>query len=174
MSVNKDAKQLVVTEIKEKFSDARATVLVDYRGLTVEEVTELRKQFRAAKVEYRVLKNSLIERAVNEMNLGELTPFLSGPTAVAFGYEDPIAPAKILTDFMKKTKKMQVKAGVVEGKVISMEGVRALAELPSKEVLVAKLLGSMNAPITGLVGVLSATLRSLVYTINAIKEQKEA
>ncbi len=174
MSANQEAKKLVVADIKDKLSRAKGAVLVDYRGLTVQEATELRKQFREADVEYKVLKNTLIQLAAKELDLSEMDQYLTGPTAIAFGYNDPVVPAKILTEFIKKTKKMEVKGGLVEGKVIDNSGVQYLSDLPSREVLLAKLLGSMNAPISGFVGVLSGTLRSLLYTLNAIKEQKEA
>jgi len=174
MSANQEAKKVVVQEIKEKLQKTKGAVLVDYRGLTVEEVTELRKQFRQANVEYKVLKNTLVERAAKDLQIEGLEPFLAGPTAIAFGYEDPVIPAKIMTEFIKKAKKAEVKAGLLDGKVIDLNAVQALADLPSREVLIAKMLGSMKSPITGFVGVLGGTLRSLLYTLNAIKEQKEA
>jgi large subunit ribosomal protein L10 len=164
-----------VAVIKDMLQKSKGVVLYDYRGLTVAEVTALRNEFRSAGVVYKVLKNTLVERAVAEIpDLEDLKPYLAGPTAIAFGYEDPVAPAKILDEFIKKAKKSEIKAGVVEGKVIDAEGVKALANLPSKEVLLAKMLGSMNAPITGFVSVLSGTLRSLVCALNAVKEKKEA
>ena len=149
-------------------------VIVDYRGINVEQVTELRKQFRGAGVEYVVLKNTLVKRALAELNIEGLDTILEGPSAFAFGYEDPVAPAKVLSDFIGKTKSehLKIKAGLVDGKVIDVAGVKALADLPPKEVLIAKMMGSLNAPITNFVGVLSATLRSLVYAIDAIRKQK--
>ena len=101
-----------------------------------------------------------------------LEPHLNGPTAVAFGMKDAVAPAKVLTEFIKKAKKITIKCGVVDRKVISADGVQALSELPPKEVLIAKMMGSLNAPITNFVGVLSATLRSLVYAVDAVRKQK--
>ena len=163
-----------VDEIKEKLQNSKSVILYDYRGLTVEEVTNLRNEFRKAGVEYRVLKNTLIERAANQLEIEGLTQYLAGPTAVAFGYDDPVAPAKILSEFIKKAKKTELKAGIVDGKVIDANGVRALAELPPKEVLIAKMLGSMNSPITGLVSVLSGTIKQLAYVLNAIKDTKQA
>jgi large subunit ribosomal protein L10 len=173
MSIREEKAQLVA-EIKEKLSNSSSAVLVDYRGLTVEEVTQLRKEFREKGVDYKVYKNTLTEIAAKELGLDALVPFLKGPTAIAFGVKDPAAPAKILTDNIKKLKKMEFKAGVVEGTVIDVNGIKALAELPSREELIAKMLGSMNAPISGLVTVLGGTVRSLLYALNAVKEQKEA
>lgn len=174
MSAKIEAKAKVVEDIKDRLSRSKGTVMVDYKGVTVEEDTELRKQFRAASIDYKVLKNTLINRAAKELNLDDMSSFLAGPTAIAFSYDDPVAGAKIISDFIKKTSKMDIKVGVLDGKVIDKDEVKALASLPSKEVLIAKMLGSMNAPISGLVQVLNGTLRSFVYTLNAIKEKKEA
>lgn len=171
----KEEKARIVEELKDRFSNSSSSILVDYRGLTVEEVTELRKQFREAGVEYKVYKNTLTEIAVKELGLDELVPYLAGPTAIAFGVNDPVAPAKILTEAIKKLKKMELKVGLVDSKVvIDANEIKNLAALPSREELIAKLLGTMNAPITGLVTVLNGPIRGLACALNAIKEQKEA
>jgi len=172
LSKNFDEKVVKVGEIAEKFKGAQTAVLIDYRGLTVEEVTGLRTQFRQAGVEYVVLKNTLIKRAVDQLGIEGLDPFLAGPTAVAFGTSDPVAPAKVIVEFIKKAKKTEVKCGLMDGRLIDVAGVTALAELPPKEVLIARMMGSLNSPITGFVGVLSATLRSLVYAVEAVRKQK--
>ena len=134
-------KQGIVEDIKTKFETCKSAVLIDYRGLTVEEVTNLRNKFREAGVEYRVLKNTMIRRAVDALGMEGLEPVLEGPTAVAFGMEDAVAPAKIISDFIKETEKTEIKAGVLEGKVVDVAAVKALASLPSREVLLAKVLG---------------------------------
>lgn len=170
----REQKAQIAAEIKEKLSGCSSAILIDYRGLTVEEVTQLRSDFRNNEVDYKVYKNTLTEIAAKELGLDELVPFLKGPTAIAFGVKDPVAPAKILTESMKKLKKMEFKVGVVDGKIIDVDGIKALAELPSREELIAKMLGSMNAPISGLVNVLGGTMRSLLYALNAVKESKEA
>ena len=172
MSKNFEIKKTVVADIKDKMSRAQSIVLVDYRGLTVEEVTDLRNQFRKAGVEYVVLKNTMIELAAKELGIEGLDSYLKGPTAVAFGHKDPASPAKILSDFIKKTKKMELKCAVIDKQTLDAAGAQALADLPPKEVLIAKMMGSLNAPITNFVGVLSATLRSLVYAIEAVRKQK--
>ena len=172
MSNNFEQKKVIVAQIKEKFESAHSAVFVDYRGLTVAEVTELRNECRKAGVEYVVLKNTMIELAAKELGIEGLDSYLKGPTAVAFGHKDPASPAKILSEYAKKNKKISVKCGLVDQKVIDVDGVTALAELPPKEVLIAKMMGSLNAPITNFVGVLSATLRSLVYAIEAVRKQK--
>jgi large subunit ribosomal protein L10 len=168
------AKEQVVNEIKEKFQRAEAVVLVDYRGLNVAEVTELRKRFREAGADYKVYKNTLMTRALTELGMEELIPYLTGPNAVALGYDDPVVPAKIISEFAKDHEKLEIKAGMISRKVIGAEGIKSLASLPSKEVLVAQVLGGLNAPITGLVNVLQGNIRNLVYALNAIAEKKTA
>ena len=174
MSSNRDMKAQTVADIRDRFQRSGSVVLVDYRGINVEQVTSLRKQFREAGVEYVVLKNTLVKRALAELSMDEMSDLLEGPSAFAFGYQDPVAPAKIITDFIAKTKNehLQVKGGLVEGKRIDPQGVKALADLPPREVLIARIMGSLNAPVTNFVGVLSATLRSLLYAIEAVRKQK--
>lgn len=173
MSV-REQKAQIVEELKDRFSKASSAILVDYKGLNVQEATELRNNFRQANVDYKVYKNTLTEIAAKEIGIEEIIPFLEGPTAIAFSDDDPVSPAKILTEAIKKYKKMEFKVGVVDGKVIDVDGIKDLAELPSREELIAKMLGSMNAPITNLVGVLSGPARALVYALNTIKDEKEA
>lgn len=168
------AKEAAVSEIQEKMQQAQSVVFVDYRGLTVEEVTNLRCKMRDAGVEYKVIKNTMIQRAADKEGFEGLNSILEGPTAVAFGMKDPVSPAKILVDFAKDTKKTEIKGGVLDGKTIDVDGVKYLASLPSKEELLAKMMGSLNAPVTGLVMALSGVMRNLVCALNAIKEQKEA
>ena len=172
MSNNLEAKKQIVSEIKGKLESAQSVVFYDYRGLTVEQVTKLRNDCRKAGVEYVVLKNTMVELAAKELGIEGLDDHLKGPTAVAFGMADAVAPAKILSEFVKSIKKTEIKCGLVDGQVIDANGVDALAQLPPKEVLIAKMMGSLNSPITGFVGVLSATLRSLVYAVDAVRKQK--
>jgi len=168
------AKQEIVAQIVKKLENCQSAVIVDYRGLTVEEVSNLRNLFRAQNIEYRVLKNTMLQRAAKDAGIEGLDAYLEGPTAVAFGISDAVAPAKILTDFIRSAKKTEIKGGIVSGKAVDAKSIQALAELPPREVLVAKMLGSMNAPISGLVGVLSATIRSLLFALNAVGEKKSA
>lgn len=169
-----EAKKQIVTDLAGKMEKAKGMVFYDYRGLTVAEVTELRNQFRAAGVEYRVIKNSMLKRAADSLNISGLDEHLSGPTAVAFGYNDPVAPAKVLVEFVKKVKKTEIKTGVLNGKVISIASVNSLAELPSREQLLAQLAGTLNAPIAGFARTLSGIISKLGYALNAVKEQKGA
>ncbi|RCX20831.1 LSU ribosomal protein L10P [Anaerobacterium chartisolvens] len=169
-----EQKKEVVSGLSKKIKEAKAMVFADYRGLTVEQDTELRNALRKAGVEYKVVKNTLTRFAAKENGLEGLEPFLKGPTAMAVSNTDPVAPAKVLAEYVKKYEKLELKVGVVEGKIIDEKGINALAELPSREVLIAKVLGGFNAPISGLVNVLNGNIRGLVVALNAIAEQKNA
>lgn len=155
-----EMKKAVVAEIKEKLVNAKSVVLIDYRGLTVAEVTELRNQCRKAGVEYAVLKNTMVNLAAKEAGIEGLEGFLKGPTAVAFGMEDAVAPAKVLTEFIKKTKKTEVKCGLLDGQILDAAGVEALAAIPSREVLIAKIMGSMMSAVS-----------KFVYVVEAIRKK---
>lgn len=163
-----------VSELAEKIKSAKTVVFADYRGLTVEQDTELRNALRKAGVDYGVVKNTLTKFAAEENGYDELGPHFNGPTAMAISTEDVVAPAKILVEYSKKYESLQVKAGIVEGKIFDADSIKALASLPSKEELVAKAIGSMNAPITGFVNVLNGNLRGLVVALNAIAEKQQA
>ena len=167
-------KVAVVQEIQERLSKAQGAILTDYRGLTAGDMTVLRKQLRDAGVEYKVLKNTLAILAAEELGMQDLVPLLNGPTAFAFGYDDPVAPAKILSEFAKKSKNLEIKGGILEGKVLDPEGVKNLADLPSREVLLSRVLRGMQAPIAGMVNVLQGNIRNLVYAVEAVRKQKEA
>ncbi|MDR7871666.1 MAG: 50S ribosomal protein L10 [Tissierellaceae bacterium] len=168
------AKTQNIEEIKEKIKNAESVVLVDYRGLNVEQLTELRSQYRSAGIEYKVYKNTMMRFAFKDSGLEEFNEFLKGPSAIAFGYEDPVSAAKITAEFAKKHDKLEIKAGIVDGKVIDVKGVNDLAELPPREVLIAQALGGLNAPIQGFANVLQGTIRSLAIVLNAIAEEKAA
>lgn len=162
-------KSAIVSEIAEKLEKAASVIVVDYKGLTVEQVTELRSQMREAGVDYKVYKNTLVRRAASSIEGDVFANFndelLVGPNAIAFGYEDPVAPARILKKFMDKNpKKISLKMGVVEGEFYDESKIVALAEIPSREELIAKLLGSLKAPMS-----------NFVYLLDAIaKKQDEA
>ena len=162
-----------VAELKDLLSSSKGAVLVDYCGLTVAEDTELRSKMREAGVKYMVAKNTFIRIAAKEAGIEGLDAYLEHNTAVAFSAEDPVAPAKILNDFSKDHKALEIKAGILDGKVIALDEVKAVAELPSREELLAKLVGSMQAPISGLVNVLQGTIRNFVYTLEAVRQKKE-
>ncbi|MFX4301188.1 50S ribosomal protein L10 [Alicyclobacillus tolerans] len=157
-----EEKAKLVEEIVDRLNRSKGTVVTDYRGLNVAEITELRKQLREAGIEFQVLKNTLTRRATEKTSLTELDAYLMGPTAIAFGYDDPVKPAKILNDFAKKHKALELKGGVVEGRVISSSEVVALAGLPSREGLLSMLLSVLQAP-----------MRNLAYAVKQIAEKQE-
>jgi large subunit ribosomal protein L10 len=172
MSANFEAKKVVVEEIKQKIQDAKSVVFVKFNGLTVAQDTELRREFRKNNVEYKVLKNTLIRRAFNDLGVTAFDEDLNGPTSVAFG-ADETGAAKVIVDAVKKyDDKVAIKCAYVEGNKVDEKGVKELAAMPSKEQLVAKMLGSLQAPIANFVGVLSAMPRSLVIALNAVAEKK--
>ena len=142
-----ELKQPIVAEISEVIKDAQSVVLVDYRGLTVEEDTALRKQLREAGVNYKVYKNTLMNFAFKGTDFEALAPYLNGPSAIAVSTEDATAPARVLAEFAKKAKNLEIKAGVVEGTFYDAKGMLAVAEIPSRDVLISKLLGSLQSPI---------------------------
>lgn len=167
-------KEAAVADLKAKLSTAQAVVLTDYRGLTVKKVTELRRKLRQAGVEYLVAKNTLTSRAAHAADLAALDQFLAGPTALAFGSADPVVPAKILMDFARDNKELTMKGGVLTGRVIGADQVKALADLPAREVLLSQVLAGMQAPLTGMARVLSGTLSGFVYALDAYRQQREA
>ena len=172
-------KQAAVAGLKEQLSSAKGAVLTGYRGLTVAQDMKLRAKLREAGVNYHVVKNTMVRIAANEIGLEGLDPVLNGTTALAVSADDAVAPAKVIYEFIKEnklenTEVLTIKAGLVEGKVINVEEVKALASLPSREVLIAKVLGSMQAPISGVVNVLQGTIRNAVYVLDAIRAQKES
>ena len=150
-----ELKQPVVQAIAEDVKDAVSVVLVDYRGLTVAEDTEMRKQLREAGVVYKVCKNTMMKRAFEGTDFAQLDEYLEGPNAIAISKEDATAPARVLADFAKKAPALEVKAGVVEGNFYDEAGMKAISSIPSREVLLSKLLGSLQSPITNLARVLN-------------------
>jgi large subunit ribosomal protein L10 len=172
--LNKSSKETLVAELAEKLKGVKAAFLADYRGLDVEQANDLRNKLREAGVDYRVVKNTLLRLAAKDTDAGCLDEFLSGPTAIAMVEEDPVAPAKALVDFAKKNEVFELKAGMLDGKLLDAAAIKALSDLPSREELLGKMLGSMSAPATNFVGVLAAVPRSFVQVLAAIKDQKEA
>ena len=165
-------KESTVAEIKEKIEKAQSIVLLNYRGLNVEEVTELRNKFREAQVEYKVYKNTMMRRAFQDLGYDGLDEFLKGPSEICLCLADPASAAKISSDFCKDHEELEIKTGIVDGKILSLGEVDALAKLPSKDVLIAQVLGGLNAPIQGLANVLSGSIRSLAIVLNAIAEKQ--
>ena len=156
MNKNRELKEAKVAEIKEKLEKSKSVVLSNYQGLSVEEDTTLRKSLREAGVEYKVYKNTLVILAAKELGLDGIAEYLEGPVSIAFGYEDVTLAARLLNDFAKDHKKLELKAGIVEGEIYDENKIKQLATIPSKEVLIAKLLGSIKSPISSFARVLSA------------------
>ena len=153
-----EEKKQIVAGIAEQFKTAVSGVFVDYCGLTVEEDTELRNKLREAGVEYKVIKNTLTRFAAKEVGFDEIDPILNGPTSLALSMTDEVAPAKVIADFAKKHNQLEIKGGFLDGKVLELNEVKTLAATPNRETLLAKLLGSLNAPISNL----ARTLQALV------------
>lgn len=167
------AKSAIIEEIKEKINNAESMVLVDYRGLNVSQLTELRSQYRNSGVEYKVYKNSMMRFAFKDAGMEEFNQYLKGPSAIAFSYDDPVPAAKITSEFAKDNDKLEIKAGIVDGRIIDLDGIKNLAELPPKDVLIAQTLGGLNAPIQGFANVLQGTIRGLAIVLNRVAEEKE-
>lgn len=170
------AKQAIVADIKEKLTGAKGMVITSYRGLTVAQDTKLRSKFREAGVHYQVVKNTMTRIAAHEAGIEGLDQYLEGTTAIAVSNTDPVAPAKVISDFIKEHKldSLEIKAGMVEGKVIDAAGVKSLAALPTREVLIAQVLAGMQSPIVGFVNVLQGSIRNVVYALDALRKQKES
>ncbi len=163
MSVSKDAKIALYEEIKDKLSRAKAMVIVDYTGVTVEEVTQLRATCRETGVDYKVYKNTLVAKACKELGIEGFDEYLNGANAFAFGYDDVVAPAKAVFEFGKKTEKCPIKCGLMEGKFMTAAEEEALAKLPGKDSLIVQLIWTLQG-----------NVRNLAYALNAIKEKMEA
>lgn len=167
-------KEKQVAEIRERLARSQAVVLTDYRGLNVAELSDLRGRLRRAGVEYRIVKNTLLEIAAESLGLPHLDALLSGPTGAAFSYDDLGAPARVILEFIRQTRKLEVKGALVEGRLLDARGAAALAELPGRPELLARAVGGIQAPLRGIVGVLSGTVRQLVYVLDAVREKRVA
>ncbi len=168
-----DEKKRIVEELSDKFARSKVTIVTDYKGLNVAAMNSLRKKLREVDVEYRVVKNSLLTRAAEGNDVSLIRDSFVGPSAVALRYEDPVAPAKALTEFAKENKKLEIKAGVMGGKLLDAEAIKALSALPSREALLGQLLSVMNGVPTNFVRVLNAIPQQMVNVLVAIKDQKE-
>lgn len=174
--MKREEKATAVAELTEKFGRARLAIVTESAGLSVNQVTELRKQLRGAKAEYKVMKNTLAIRASEGTTLAGLKTHLKGPTGVVIGYDDPVLPTKILKDFIgadKREEKIRIMLGVLEGKILQPAELAAVAKLPKKEVLIAMLLSAMQGPIRGVVYTLNAVLTKFVRVIAAIQDKRK-
>ena len=167
-------KEATIEELREKIASAKNLFFTNYAGLTVEEISKLRRELRKDGSTYGVVKNTLFKRAAGDDLASQLDPILAGPTGVVFAGEDPVAPAKAIKTFSDATKKVDVKAAYIDGKIVDAAQVYVLAALPPKQELLAKLVGSLKSPLYGLVTVLSGNQSGLVRVLNAIRERKSA
>ncbi|PSR21413.1 MAG: 50S ribosomal protein L10 [Sulfobacillus acidophilus] len=167
-------KALVIAQTREELESSQGTVLADYRGLTVKQMGQLRERLAQSGVTLRVVKNTLIKRAADEAGIEGLDPYLTGPTAVACSPDDPVAAARVLAQAQREFRKMEIKAGILEKRAISADGVRELADLPSKEVLLGRVVGTLNAPIQRLAWVLNAPMANLARALDQIRLQRES
>ena len=168
-------KKKLVEEVESKLAKSSALYLVDFLGLTVEEVSELRVKFRAENVYFKVLKNTLVKRALSQQNMKPMDEYLTGSTAVVISLGDELTPAKIIIDFAKKQKNNlpRLKAAVLGGQVFNDKQVEQISKLPSKKELIAMIASALNAPVTKLAGTLQALVTQIAYAVNAVKEKKE-
>ncbi len=169
----REEKATAIAELREKLGKARGAVLTDFRGLTVADITDLRAALRKSQVEYTVVKNTLAKRAVQETPVAGLSALFEGPTAVAISTTDPVAASKAITQWAKGRPTFTIKGGAVEGRVVTAADISGLAELPSREVLLGRVAGVMQAPIAGLVRVLAASIAGLANALNQVREKKE-
>lgn len=168
-------KQKIVSEIAEKLSKAVCGIIIDYKGISVEQDTKLRAELRSNNIEYFVVKNRLLKLALEKAEIKGLNNVLEGTTSLAISYEDPVTPAKVISKYTKELDNIfNIKAGFIDGEAADVKSIEALAKLPSKEMLIAMTLAGLNAPISGLVNVLNANIRGLAIALNAIAEQKSA
>jgi large subunit ribosomal protein L10 len=173
--MNRSDKEAIVAEVAERAARATAMYFADFTGLTVEEATELRREFRKAGVEYRVVKNTLAKKALEQVTgYDRVFEKLVGPTGIAFSYGDAVAPAKIIKKFSEKSGKLKLKAAVLEKQVFDGSRLDELSKLPTRAELMAGVLGSIQAPMTGIVGAIGAVMRDLVNVIDAIEKKKAA
>jgi large subunit ribosomal protein L10 len=172
--LNIEEKKQIVDELHEKFADAVIVILTDYKGLDVTAMNQLRKNLHEADVEYQVVKNSLMSRASEETNIALIKDNFKGPSAVALSYNNPVAPAKVLTEFAKKNDKLEIKIGIMKDKILDLDSIKALSALPSREQLLAQVLSAINGVPTALVRALNDVPSRLLNVLNAIKEMKES
>ena len=167
-------KQEKIEEMKEKFAKAKVAVVTEYKGLTVEEITKLRRELQKQEGDYMVTKNTLAKVAAKGTQYEILDEVMKGPIAIAFGFKDEVAPAKVLTKFIKEVKKGEILSAALDGKLLSKKETEVLSNLPSKEELYAKMLGSINSPATGIVGAVNAVMSGLVRAMDQVAKKKTA
>ena len=172
--MRKEEKQQIAEDLRDRFSKVAIIVLTDYKGLNVTAMNDLRRKLRAEEIEYQVVKNTLLIRASEDNDVALIKDYFKGPNAIALSYDDPISPAKVLSQFAKENDKLEIKVGVMNGQVLDANAIRALAKLPSREVLLGQFLSALNAVPVSFVRTIAAVPRSFVGVLAAIRDQKEA
>ena len=172
--MNLEEKKRIAQNLNERFSKAAVIIVTDYQGLDVAAINDLRRKLRQEEVEFQVAKNSLLIRASEETDAALIKDMFKGPNAVAMSYGDAVAPAKILTEFAKENKVFEIKVGVLDGKILDANGIKALAALPSREVLLGLFVSTLNSVPAGFVRTLAEIPRGLLNVLQAVKDQKEA
>ena len=168
-----EEKQKITEDLHERFSKSAIVVVTDYKGLDVSAMNDLRRKLREEDIEFQVAKNTLLLRAAKDTEVALIQDYFKGPSAVALSYKDPVAPAKILAQFAKDNKKLEIKGGVLKGKVLDVNAIKALAQLPSREVLLGQLLSVINEVPSSFVRTIAEIPRSLLNVLTAIRDQKE-
>ena len=169
-----DAKKKITEDLHDRFTRSAIIVVTDYKGLDVSAMNDLRRKLRAEEVEYQVAKNSLLVRAANDTEAALIKEHFKGPSAIAISYKDPVAPAKVLTQFAKENDKLAIKVGVLKGKVLDFDAIKALASLPGREALLGQLLATLNSVPTSFVRAMAEIPRGMLNVLTAIRDQKEA
>ncbi len=171
--ITRKEKEKMLSDLREKFKESPVAILANNKGVNVAGMTKLRSKMREKGCVLKVAKNTLTSKVIEELGYSDLQQYLTGPTVIAFSGEDIVAPAKVFAEFIKETKApLEIKAGLLEGKTIDAKGVKALADLPSREVLLGKVVSGMQSPMYGFASMLQGTLRSFVYALEAIRQQK--
>jgi len=172
--LSKDSKKEILQDLIAKLKESKGVVLTDYQGMNVSQISSLRNELKEKKVGFKIVKNTLIEKAGEELNVEDLTKDLIGCTAMAFCRDDGIAPARLLKEYFKKNKiDLKIKSGLIEGRVFDSEKIIEIASLPTKDVLIAQMINGVKSPLYSLVFILQGPLRGLIYTLEAVKKQKE-
>ena len=174
MALSKDSKKKILQDLIAKLKESKGVVLTDYQGMNVFQISKLRNELKEKRVEFKIFKNTLMEKASEELNVEDLTKDLIGCTAMAFCSDDGIAPARLLKEYFKNNKiDLKIKSGLIDGRVFSPEKIMEIASLPSKDVLIAQMINGVKSPLYSLVFILQEPLRGLIYTLEAVKKQKE-
>ena len=172
--MRKEEKQQIAEDLRDRFSKVAIIVLTDYKGLNVTAMNDLRRKLRAEEIEYQVVKNTLLTRASEDTDVALIKDYFKGPSAIALSYDDPISPAKVLSQFAKENDKLEIKVGVMNGQVLDANAIKALAKLPSREVLLGQFLSALNAVPASFVRTIAEVPRSFVSVLAAVRDQKEA